>query len=175
VFRPFVQISLAAADRSTAVLDGLVDTGADAILASDLLADQLELDLEDNWAASAFSTSGQLVADRVATFFVQSLNRSTGQSGRAAPPPACDGVSPAANGRSAACTAARHRHLGCAFALDDFGVGYAPFTYLRQLPVTYLKIDIQFVRNVLTDTEDRRIVQGFWVGRPEPLPQASDR
>jgi hypothetical protein len=32
VFRPFVQISLAAADRSTAVLDGLIETGADAVL-----------------------------------------------------------------------------------------------------------------------------------------------
>jgi predicted aspartyl protease len=42
VFRPFVQISLASADRSTAVLDGLIDTGADTILASDLLADQLD-------------------------------------------------------------------------------------------------------------------------------------
>ena len=59
VFRPFVQISLAAADRSTAVLDGLIDTGADAILASDLLADQLELDLEDNDGKTAHAVGGR--------------------------------------------------------------------------------------------------------------------
>lgn len=45
VFRPFVEISLAHDGESTAVLDGLVDTGADAILASDLLAEQLGIDL----------------------------------------------------------------------------------------------------------------------------------
>ena len=57
--------------------------------------------------------------------------------------------------------ATRLRTLGCAFALDDFGVGYAAFTYLRQLPVDYLKIDIQFVRNLLSDTENRQIVQAI--------------
>jgi EAL domain-containing protein (putative c-di-GMP-specific phosphodiesterase class I) len=57
--------------------------------------------------------------------------------------------------------ATRLRTLGCAFALDDFGVGYAALTYLRQLPVDYLKIDIQFVRNLLSDTENRQIVQAI--------------
>jgi predicted aspartyl protease len=48
IFRPFVEVSLAHAGETTTVLDGLVDTGADAILASDLLAEQLGIDLEDN-------------------------------------------------------------------------------------------------------------------------------
>ncbi|MGI8559671.1 MAG: hypothetical protein ACR2ND_15445 [Solirubrobacteraceae bacterium] len=64
VFRPFVQISLAAADRSTAVLDGLIDTGADAILASDLLAVQLELDLEDNDGETAHAVGGRTFTAR---------------------------------------------------------------------------------------------------------------
>ena len=67
VFRPFVQISLAAADRSTAVLDGLIDTGADAILASDLLADQLELDLEDHEGETAHAVGGRTVTARYKT------------------------------------------------------------------------------------------------------------
>jgi hypothetical protein len=46
VFRPFVQVWLAAVNRSTAVLDGPIDTGGE-IVASDPLAEQLELDLED--------------------------------------------------------------------------------------------------------------------------------
>jgi EAL domain-containing protein (putative c-di-GMP-specific phosphodiesterase class I) len=46
-------------------------------------------------------------------------------------------------------------------ALDDFGVGYAAFTYLHQLPVDYLKIDVQFVRDMLNDPESRQIVHAI--------------
>jgi PAS domain S-box-containing protein len=57
--------------------------------------------------------------------------------------------------------AQRLRKLGCAFALDDFGVGHGTFTYLRHLPVDYLKIDIQFVRDLLSDEEDRQVVRAI--------------
>ncbi len=57
--------------------------------------------------------------------------------------------------------AQRLRKLGCAFALDDFGVGHGSFTYLRQLPVDYLKIDIQFVRNLLNDEEDQQVARAI--------------
>lgn len=67
VFRPFVLISLADADRSTAVLDGLIDTGADAILASDLLAEQLELDLEDHDGETTHAVGGRTVTARYKT------------------------------------------------------------------------------------------------------------
>jgi PAS domain S-box-containing protein len=57
--------------------------------------------------------------------------------------------------------AQRLRKLGCAFALDDFGVGHGTFTYLRHLPVDYLKIDIQFVRNLLNDEDDQQVVRAI--------------
>lgn len=55
----------------------------------------------------------------------------------------------------------RLRELGCAIALDDFGVGHGTFTYLRRLPVDYLKIDMQFVRDLLGDKEDRQVVRAI--------------
>ena len=51
--------------------------------------------------------------------------------------------------------------LGCKIALDDFGTGYGGFTYLKQLPVDFLKIDIEFVRDVLTNSASRNVVEAI--------------
>ncbi|MEO6497110.1 MAG: EAL domain-containing protein [Solirubrobacteraceae bacterium] len=57
--------------------------------------------------------------------------------------------------------AQRLREIGCAFALDDFGVGHGTFTYLRHLPVDYLKIDLQFVRDLSNDVSSQHVVQAI--------------
>jgi EAL domain-containing protein (putative c-di-GMP-specific phosphodiesterase class I) len=52
------------------------------------------------------------------------------------------------------------RSLGCRFALDDFGTGYAPLTYLKRIPFDYIKLDVEFVRDLLLNARSRSVVEG---------------
>jgi EAL domain-containing protein (putative c-di-GMP-specific phosphodiesterase class I) len=68
------------------------------------------------------------------------------------------------------------RKLGCKFSLDDFGSGLSSFTYLKNLPVDYLKIDGQFIRNVAEDFVDESMVRAITdVGRAMGIQTIAER
>ena len=50
--------------------------------------------------------------------------------------------------------------FGVRFALDDFGTGYPSLMYLKQLPISTIKIDQGFVRHMLEDTDNLPILEG---------------
>jgi two-component system cell cycle response regulator len=53
------------------------------------------------------------------------------------------------------------KELGCDLALDDFGTGFGSFTYLKHLPSRYLKIDVEFVRDLASNETDQHVVKSI--------------
>jgi PAS domain S-box-containing protein len=51
--------------------------------------------------------------------------------------------------------------IGCNLALDDFGTGYGSLTRLKRLPIKYLKIDIEFVRDLASNSGSRHVIDAI--------------
>lgn len=57
--------------------------------------------------------------------------------------------------------ARRIRELGCSLSLDDFGTGFSSFTYLKHIPAQFLKIDIEFIRELEKTPADQQLVHAI--------------
>jgi diguanylate cyclase (GGDEF)-like protein len=62
---------------------------------------------------------------------------------------------------AASSLAQRLRAAGCRISLDDFGAGFGSFVHLKQLPITGIKIDGEFVRGIDYGSRDTVLVQGI--------------
>ncbi|MDB5752626.1 MAG: signal transduction protein : sensor, domain [Ramlibacter sp.] len=49
------------------------------------------------------------------------------------------------------------KEIGITLSVDDFGIGYSSLSYLKRLPLDELKIDREFVKDILTDSNDAAI------------------
>lgn len=68
------------------------------------------------------------------------------------------------------------KNLGCKFALDDFGTGVSSFGHLKRLPVDYIKIDGEFVRDITDDPVDLTVVESIaGIGKALGIPTVAER
>ena len=55
------------------------------------------------------------------------------------------------------------RNRGIEVSIDDFGTGFSSLSYLKQLDIDYLKIDLSFIINLTDDSSDKALVEAIIV------------
>jgi diguanylate cyclase (GGDEF)-like protein len=116
--------------------------------------------LADSPVVFTINCSGQSLKDDAFTDFVCAQIAASGISPRAL----CFELTENAavgNLANAETLMRRLRKLGCGIALDDFGTGLSSLAYLRSLPISMLKIDGSFVRDVLRDPKAESTIEAI--------------
>jgi len=108
----------------------------------------------------AINLSGQSMNDEGIVDFIRNLFADTGVSPEWISFEATETVAITHLGRASHIVRAI-KSMGCAFALDDFGSGFSSYSYLKQLPVDWLKIDGSFVRGIHRDPTDYGVVKSI--------------
>jgi diguanylate cyclase (GGDEF)-like protein len=65
------------------------------------------------------------------------------------------------HGEGAAAVLESLKTLGVHIAMDDFGTGYSSLGYLKRFPIDSIKVDRSFVRDIATDSDDRKITRAI--------------
>ncbi len=122
-------------------LRGLLERGDAPTVAINLSGQSVGDSSFHSWALEVFEAAGPAICQRVILEVTE--------------------TAAVTNLASAAKFMGQARQLGLRTALDDFGAGASSFGYLKTLPLDYLKIDGQFVRDVLSDPLDAAAVRCF--------------
>ena len=121
----------------------------------------LSLPLEDLVGSLSVNLSGQSVGDRAFHAWALELFTAAGDSICSRLCLEITETAAVTNLADAAIFIRQVREAGVKVALDDFGAGASSFGYLKTLPVDYLKIDGQFIRDLLSDPLDDAAVRCF--------------
>lgn len=117
-------------------------------------------DLWGRCSALSINLSGSSLNDDKLLGFIESLF----ERYRVDPRRICFELTETAAVSNLAKTADLVRHLqraGCSFSIDDFGVGFSSYDYLKRLPVDYVKIDGSFVREIERSSSDLAMVRSI--------------
>jgi diguanylate cyclase (GGDEF)-like protein/PAS domain S-box-containing protein len=136
-------------------------TRVDRWVLGHVLAWMSGLDRLDKVECICVNLSGQSIGDRA---FHKWAIHALGRAGSTICAKLCLEITETAavtNQADAAIFVRQVREAGVRVALDDFGAGASSFGYLKSIPVDWLKIDGQFIRNLVDDDLDQAAVKCF--------------
>ncbi len=139
---------------------GLATKLDETVLSSTLNWLKASPQLLDHLGMCSINLTGQSFANEM---FIDSMIKQIAESGLPANKLCFELTETATISNLSSATQFMHRlnQIGCQFALDNFGSGISSFTYLKNLPVDYLKIDGVFVRGILQDPVERAMVKAI--------------